>query len=140
MKKLNLFVVVNLLLVVLFANAAFADWEQDGDYWKYEENGTYKTNDWLTYEGDDYYFDEFSHMVTGLYRIDDCYYAFYSNGKAYREDEPFEFNECEYEIGYRGYVMDLENVLTEEEYNEYIAESISEELYDRIFINEVMDY
>ena len=85
MKNFKVLALICALFVSSFATSVFAGWVKDGDLYKYEENGTFKTSDWLAIEGDMYYFDATSHMVTGLQKIGKYYYVFRSNGVAYKK-------------------------------------------------------
>ena len=140
MKNFKVFLLISTLFVLTFTNIVLAGWIQDGEFWKYEENGTFKTKDWLTIEGDNYYFDESSHMVTTLYKIGENYYAFHSDGKAYRKKEDFELNGVEYDIGSKGKVMDLELDMSEEQYKEYLYQKAIEDANNKAFEAEQKTY
>ena len=130
MKK---FIILLTTIMLLSTNFVFADWVTDGAFYKYENNGVFITNDWLTIEGDNYYFDELSHMVKGLKKIGNNYYVFHNTGKAYTRKEHFTFNDVEYDIGAKGKVKDLELDITEEEYTKYINEKAIEDANNMAF-------
>ena len=55
-------------------------WQHDENGWWYLfENGDYPVNQWLYYEGNEYYFDEDGYMYTGWLYLDD-WYCFDSTG------------------------------------------------------------
>ena len=133
MKNFKVLALICALFVSSFATSVFAGWVKDGDLYKYEENGTFKTSDWLAIEGDMYYFDATSHMVTGLQKIGKYYYVFRSNGVAYKKSSKFTINDIEYDIGAKGKVIDLENELTDEDYKKYLEELAIEEANNKAF-------
>ncbi|MBR3289100.1 MAG: hypothetical protein IKI71_05005 [Lachnospiraceae bacterium] len=133
MKGIKFFVLINALFVLLIANVTFAGWVQDGELYKYEENGAFITSDWLAIKGDNYYFDANSHMVTGLQKIGKYYYVFKNNGIAYKKSEKFVFENCEYDIGPKGKVLNLESDITDEEYKTYLANKAIEDANNKAF-------
>lgn len=133
MKNLKILLLVSAVFVCTFTTSIFAGWVKDGDLYKYEENGTFKTSDWLAIEGDMYYFDASSHMVTGLQKIGKYYYVFRNNGVAYKKNSTFYINDIEYEVGAKGKVIDLENELTDEDYKKYLEELAIEEANNKAF-------
>lgn len=57
-------------------------WQKiDGKWYFFKDNGILTKNDWLTYKGDKYYFDDKGVMVTGWKKIDGKWYYFDNNGK-----------------------------------------------------------
>lgn len=136
MKKCLIFKICLLIMITSISNFVLADWVKDGSTWKYEENGIFKTNDWLSVGPDNYYFDETSHMVTGLVKIGQHYYAFHNDGKAYTRKQQFTFNDIEYDIGTKGKVKDLENDLTDEAYKNYLQQKLVEEENNKKFLAE----
>lgn len=131
MRNFKLLILTSLFSIMMFVNLAFAGWVQEGEFWKYEENGAFKTNDWLQVEADYYYFDAASHMVKGLQKIGDSFYAFHSDGKSYKKKEKFVINEVEYDIATKGKVKDLD--MTNEEYAEYVALKAIEDANNKKF-------
>ena len=109
MKYFKVLALICAMFVCSFATSVFAGWIKDGEQYKYEKNGTFKTNEWLSLDGDMYYFDSSSHMVTGLQKIGKYYYAFKNSGVAYKKTEKFYINDLEYDVGAKGKVIDLEN-------------------------------
>lgn len=133
MKNLKILLLVSAVFVCTFTTSIFAGWVKDGDLYKYEENGTFKTNDWLAIDGDMYYFDATSHMVTGLQKIGKYYYVFRNNGAAYKKNSTFHINDIEYEVGAKGKVIDLENEFTDEDYQHYLAQKAIEDANNKAF-------
>lgn len=85
MKKINLFFISLMLLIGVSAVNCFAGtWVKDGDYWKYDDNGTFVTSDFKFiqdgYDAYYYYFDAMGHMAVGLQKIGGDYYMFDING------------------------------------------------------------
>lgn len=133
MKFIKIITFTYFFSLMLFINLAFAGWLQEGEFWKYEENGAFKTSDWLQVAGDYYYFDASSHMVTGLQKIGNSFYAFHDNGVAYKKNEKFVINEIQYDIAAKGKVKDLENEMTNEEYAEYVSLKAIEDANNKKF-------
>lgn len=133
MRNFKLFLIACLFSIMMFSNIVFAGWMQEGEFWKYEENGVFKTNDWLQIEGDYYYFDAASHMVKGLQKIGSSFYAFHNNGKAYKKKEKFILDGMEYDIATKGKIKDLENDMTDAEYAEYVSLKALEEANNKKF-------
>ena len=115
MKRKILFL-ISIVCVLLMSTSAFAGWIQEGEFWKYEENGIFKTNEFALIDNNIYYFDANSHMVTGLRKIGDSYHAFHDNGIAYKKSDTFTFEGRDYEIGGRGKVKNIENHIAEDSY------------------------
>ena len=133
MRSFKYFMLCTIVAIIAFSNLSFAGWVQDGTLWKYEENGSFKTNDWLEVEGNYYYFDSASHMVSGLQKIGDSYYAFHDNGIAYKRKEKIVIDEVQYDIATKGKVVDLENDMTDEDFAKYIANKALEEENNKKF-------
>lgn len=133
MKKSKVLMLISVMFVLLISNVVLADFVKEGDFTKYEENGAFKTNDWLEIKGDHYYFDANSHMVTGLQKIGNYYYVFGNNGIAYKRTKTFTFDDVEYDIGAKGKVKDLELHITDEQYNNYIAQKAVEDANSKAF-------
>ena len=133
MRNFKLILIACLFSIMMFSNTVFAGWMQEGEFWKYEENGVYKTNDWLQIEGDYYYFDAASHMVKGLQKIGNNFYVFHNNGVAYKKKEMFVLDGVEYDITTKGKVKDLENDMTDAEYAEYVSLKSLEEANNKKF-------
>ena len=133
MRNYKLLLTTCLLSIIMFANIVCAGWIQEGEFWKYEENGSFKTKDWLQIEGDYYYFDASSHMVKGLQKIGNNFYAFHDNGIAYKKKEKFVLDGIEYDILTKGKVENLENDMTDEEYAEYISQKAIEDANNKKF-------
>ena len=133
MKSFKVFMLFCAMFICAFATSVFAGWVQEGDLYKYEENGSFKTNEWLSVGGDMYYFDATSHMVTGLQKIGKYYYAFHNSGIAYKKSEKFYIGDIEYDVGSKGKVIDLENEFTEENYKEYLAQKAIEDANNKAF-------
>ena len=133
MKKIKNASIISVLLIRVFTSLTFAGWLQEGSTWKYEENGAFKTNAWLSVDGDNYYFDGNGNMVTGLTKIGQYYYMFHKNGKAYTKKEHFNYNDIEYDISSKGKVKDLELDMNDEQYNSYVSELAIEEANNKAF-------
>lgn len=121
------------VFILLMSSVTLAGWVQEGEFWKYEENGAFKTNEFVTIDNNIYYFDANSHMVTGLQKIGNSYHAFRKNGAAYKKSDTYTFNEIQYEIGGRGKVKDLENHITEEEYKAFVEQKAIEDANYKAF-------
>ena len=69
-------------MTILFSNAAYADWVQDGGRYKYfnSASGQYVMNNWLQTGNGYYYFDNSGYTVSGWYLINGKYYFFDQNG------------------------------------------------------------
>ncbi|WP_251501069.1 hypothetical protein [Otoolea muris] len=69
MKKQVLTVFMAGILTASMSMTALAGWEQEGNNWKYNDNGTYATNGWKWIDGDNngiaesYYFDNNGYML-----------------------------------------------------------------------------
>ena len=132
MKRFKL-LAISIMFIVVLTSYVYGDWVQEGDIKKYEENGVFKVNDWLTNQEGNYYFDANGIMVTGLFKIGKYYYAFHNTGKAYRRDETFTYNGIQYEIGGKGKVKDLEFDLNDEAYKTYIENLAIEKANKKAF-------
>ncbi|MBQ2204740.1 MAG: hypothetical protein II411_02450 [Lachnospiraceae bacterium] len=133
MRNLKFILLTCFFSMIMLVNLSLAAWVQEGEFWKYEENGVFKTNDWLQIEGDYYYFDATSHMVKGLQKIGSNFYVFHNNGVAYKKKEKFNLNGVEYDIATKGKVKDLENDMTDAEYAEYVSLKALEEANNKKF-------
>ena len=134
MKRSSLVLLMASIFVMMMSSFTFAGWVKDGDFYKYEENGTFKTKEWFVVDGNQYYFDENSHMATGLQKIGKNYHAFHTNGTPYKKTENFTFDVYEFEIGAKGKVIDLENHMSDEDYNAYLAEKALEAENNKAFL------
>lgn len=95
-RKLAVSVLLSVAMAFGGSFASFADWQQDGLGWWYEnEDGTYPVNTWYEDEdGDWYFFNEQGYMISNCYHLID--------GSIYPFDEYGIWNGCVFSDLYPG--------------------------------------
>lgn len=120
MKKiLKLFIILFVILIVYTSTAFAGEWIQDGLEWKYKEGEEYLTNTWKLInsnnEYNNYYFNDKSHMVTGLYKIDNEIHAFTKDGVCL-SNKNIRIDNIVYSTGNNGVVEDVDSRLLDLNY------------------------
>lgn len=113
MKKIIKLIITLLILLTVHTSMVFAgEWLLDGMEWKYKEGEEYLTNTWKLInsnnEYNNYYFNDKSHMVTGLYKIDDKISAFTKDGVCL-SNKKIKIDNVEYSTGNNGVVEDVDS-------------------------------
>lgn len=117
------FIILAFLLSLSFVNVNRANgWVQDGDKWKYEENGDFVKNDWRELDNSIYYFDTEGHMATELVKIKNYYHMFQEDGRPYLRNMDFWFKNRSYNVMSRGRIEGLENDMNDSDYIKFIIE------------------
>ena len=111
MKKISKFFIFLLIFTTTLILPTFAgDWSQDGEYWKYSDNGVFSVSKWeyikFGSSYDYYYFDEHGHMVDTIYKIDHDYYSFLPKGQANSKNK-VTIDGISYETGNKGIIEDF---------------------------------
>lgn len=113
MKRIFCIIFTLLSFCVMFAISTFAgEWVQDGLEWKYKDGEVYLTNTWKLINSNNdynnYYFNDKSHMVTGLYKIDDKIHAFSKDGVCL-SNKKIRIDNIDYSTGNKGVVEDIDS-------------------------------
>lgn len=117
------FIILAFLLSLTFVDVNRANgWVQDGDKWKYEENGDFVKNDWRELDNSIYYFDTEGHMATELVKIKNYYHMFQEDGRPYLRNMDFWFKNRSYNVMSRGRIEGLENDMNDTDYIKFIVE------------------